>query len=469
MKKSTVIVFCEFKNTNGSKEGIKDEETLFAESSLKAMYNSGHFPQNLPIPLSLDNLEATDGPRVGNWIQSLSPHLKDHYPLDYAFLSSDRSRMVESLHKKLERCSSDYSQVIVLISYATCHAELAVQLMRSIRHSFKTIKIAVGGIHVSSLPIEKLYRLPCDVAVVHEADSVIKKVVDDLVEMGDGANYNLCKVINGFANHTDRKWDWELYLKHTSGLNRFIPRISVKRWCSNRCYFCSKIKSKPLHDGIWQKAERWMNGFCEGVGTDRVHFKICDPEISVDEYENNGAIDFFSRQTFSWDCQMRLFVTDKKKRTGLQKMYISGCTSVFFGVESFQQKALNALGKRIDAGIISSCLKDTSDQGIAVLIPLIIGIPTQTCDDILKDIDTTVELIQKKVVSVCLPQILVIYPGTPFFNNPSRHGIELQNYDMSSVESRIMHSTNQLTTSKIKEMYLFALKTFTDVHNEVWS
>ena len=442
-------------------EDLQVETEFFWENALKAMYVSGHFPLNLPVKLSRENINETDGHRVGNWIQTILPHLSDFGECSYYLIDSNELRYEIEFIKYLTKIYSSGKRVVLLFSFSSCYANLTKILLRKINKNFKDIIVVIGGIHVSSISDDEINSFNFSYAVKGEGDTAIKLI---LIELKEKNRIDVKKILKIKVETNDLKWNWSFYHKYSDKVNRYIPRISINRGCFYNCYFCSKISSQQSDLRIWDLVYKRIDEYSRLLGTKNIHFKICDPELSLDVIPKIGLIDFFKNRSYSWDCQVRVFKVDKTISRLLSQMKLSGCRSVFIGVESFQQHILNSCNKSIKEEDILPCLKAISNVGIAVLVPIIIGLPMQTSSDIAKDIEIISRLIKSKIINVCLPQPLTIYPGTSFFKNPGRHGITLIDYNYEGLEKRIMHRTETMSQKDIITNYKRALLTITGFH-----
>ena len=457
-----LILFCEFSSPSYTLENLEKETQQFWDGALRSMYYSGHFPTNLPVPLTEKNLTETDGHRVGNWVQALSPHLQNKYNVEYLLLPFDQVSIEQKIAKTFNQVCDQFDKIIVLLSYVSCHADIAVTFLK-MSEEYKNIKTIIGGIHVSSICTSELTQLPADYIVLNEGDSVIQTTVERAISSKKTED-SLPIIIYGSAELKDRLWSWDLYLKHSTNINKYIPRISINRGCRNTCFFCSRIATTRQKKDIWEIACNWMDNFANDCGYKNVHFKLCDPEIEINKFAKSNALEFFMNRPYSWDCQMRVFRENKNNRDTLKMFKDSDCTSIFVGVESFQQHIIDACGKNVNAEDIIPCLQSISDQGIALLMPLMIGLPQQNEDDFLADLEMAVDLIKRGIVSTCLPQVLLLFPGTSYYIQNEKHKINLHNYRYKNLEKLIMHKTQDLSTEKIKQLYKKALRTLTEVH-----
>ncbi|MCX5713935.1 MAG: radical SAM protein [Candidatus Omnitrophica bacterium] len=106
----------------------------------------------------------------------------------------------------------------------------------------------------------------------------------------------------------------------------------------------------------------------------------------------------------------------------LRNMYRSGCRFIFWGVESFQQRVLDEMGKGTFVKDIFRILSDSSQVGLKNMILLIQGFPTQSYESQLSD---------ARALYKALPFVhgignhrFWLEEGTDIFNNPRKYNID---------------------------------------------
>lgn len=140
--------------------------------------------------------------------------------------------------------------------------------------------------------------------------------------------------------------------------------------------------------------------------------------------------DLRSELDFTWDCQTR--VESMRRPDIARAMAEAGCTAVYLGVEALVPKHLHYLRKtphpeRYLAELEETVVPNLLDCGLDPYINLQLALP----GEVPEDRKTTEETLRRlgqiarrsgKAVTV-FPQLGVLYPGTPHFNDALQGGV----------------------------------------------
>jgi len=110
---------------------------------------------------------------------------------------------------------------------------------------------------------------------------------------------------------------------------------------------------------------------------------------------------------------------DSLNRPILQSLKDSGVNTLTLGIEDIHDTVLNAINKNMTFEQIDRGIKIIKELGLKVRSHFIIGLPTQTREDMLENINFSDKC--DFYYFLCL----VPYPGTPIFANPSRFGLQI--------------------------------------------
>jgi radical SAM superfamily enzyme YgiQ (UPF0313 family) len=112
-----------------------------------------------------------------------------------------------------------------------------------------------------------------------------------------------------------------------------------------------------------------------------------------------------------WGCQTRVDTIDKEIVYWLKK---AGCRNIFLGLESFSQRSLNEINKRIVFSQIEESLKLLKKYGFTVFASFVIGLPNEK----LKDLIITRDYLKKyrKYIDIATFHFLQPFPGSPLFS-----------------------------------------------------
>ena len=108
-----------------------------------------------------------------------------------------------------------------------------------------------------------------------------------------------------------------------------------------------------------------------------------------------------------WGCDTRI---DCVTLPLLRLMKRSGCRIIFYGIESFCQKTLNALKKGTTVAGIRKGLENTRKVRIQSLAYMMLGAPGETREMILRNS----VILNKCKVDYALWGIVRLFSGTPF-------------------------------------------------------
>jgi radical SAM superfamily enzyme YgiQ (UPF0313 family) len=117
----------------------------------------------------------------------------------------------------------------------------------------------------------------------------------------------------------------------------------------------------------------------------------------------------------SFKCESRVDTFDDELACALRE---SGCTEVFFGIESGNQKFLNGIDKRITLRQIVKAVETAHRRGLKVCGSLMIGYPGETMGDVRE----TIAFSKKLQLDRMQLSILTPFPGTPLFTEAQEQG-----------------------------------------------
>jgi anaerobic magnesium-protoporphyrin IX monomethyl ester cyclase len=371
----------------------------------------------------------------------------------------------------------------------TCQIENSVEISNLTKQIDPSILTVVGGPHVTIVPKEFLEDAKnVDIAVVGEGECTmldIAQCVEGRKQLNEirGIAYRKNGEIRvnparAFIRNLDElpypAYDlvnMELYLNpkkigYRSFRNRAISMIT-SRGCPFNCCFCSvhlhmgrefrAHSASYVIDHIRYVVEKFnvKNVFFEddNLTFDLPRFEaICDgliaEEIKIGWETPNGV---------RADC-LNLNL--------LKKMKKSGCQSVFFGVESGDQRILdNVICKRLDLDRVVEVAKDCRDIGLKTGAFYIIGFPGERKEDMQKTVDFALRLKRDFDVGMHLFFATPSF-GTRLYKECKEKGYIQENLNWNSfAEARQpkgmpLISTQDFAPEEVKEIAQKALKEY---------
>jgi radical SAM superfamily enzyme YgiQ (UPF0313 family) len=308
-------------------------------------------------------------------------------------------------------------------------------------------------------PEESFNFLSPDYMIVGECDEIIRELIKNAENgqafISEGVwNKNEAKqpTQKVSANPHNFNWSWELHNKYSIGLNKNIVNYVNTRSCPFNCHFCGIVKTK-YQEMPPEKVVEQISDLCGTNKSVWVHWETpcCFYDLDIAKKILEGIKEL----NIHFAGQHRVEEPTPAIRNIYKLAADAGLDNLFVGIESMQDGVLNKMNKGNKSHLVEPCLKALTDVGITINSGWIIGIPGQTADDVRRDMDEAVKLIQKGIMAVALPQYLEIYPGTWFWNNAEKLGITLycdvNSYDL--ISRTVAHRTNELSREDIWSLY----------------
>jgi anaerobic magnesium-protoporphyrin IX monomethyl ester cyclase len=141
----------------------------------------------------------------------------------------------------------------------------------------------------------------------------------------------------------------------------------------------------------------------------------------------------------------------------VQKLSLSGLSGITLGIESFDEKILHSIGKKISVESNKNALSLLSKYGIISIGHIILGHINDTRDSIEKTIQYAIDSEMNFAQFYCA----VPYPGTSLHKDAKQHDLirvkDLTKYELCNP---IMDTLNGLTHFEVGEYRKKAIKSF---------
>ena len=279
--------------------------------------------------------------------------------------------------------------------------------------------IVAGGVGFSVMPEAVMAITGVDAGVVGDGESTLTGIADRCQRKASWEDLpNLVLHRNGIFQRT---------AVSTVSLSRIPPMsrtlvdnrryyleggqagVETKRGCPMGCVYCadplakgSTIRLRPPGDVVAELARLL------GQGIEHVHF--CDSEFNVPEdhaLEICGEIirrGLGDRLHWYAYCKPTPF-----SRELAGQMRRSGCRGINFGADSGDEGMLGRLGRDFGPGEILSAARSCRENGIAVMLDLLLGAPGETRESIARTVERMTESGADRIgVTIGVR----VYPGT---------------------------------------------------------
>jgi radical SAM superfamily enzyme YgiQ (UPF0313 family) len=354
----------------------------------------------------------------------------------------------DQLFQKFKDQKDNWPDVIG-ITALTITARGAEESIKALRKAGFDRKIVIGGVHVSLFP-ELGLEWGADLVVTGECEgNIVELLESDAVGIHAGKPMDIKDLPGADWTHHNPQ-------PNTYTGNMFILRnnpgiIMFTRGCPFKCIFCGDtiFNHQPTRYRPPENIEKEMTDLhkrgCQNIF-------VYDDELVGTKIPDGWMKDVADRIEplgMKWVTQGRCSIKHVTKEI-LEDAKRAGCRSIFWGVESFSQKVLNAMHKGITEEDIWHTLRLSKEVGIESGLFTMIGnyMETEedleyTCQQIKKCYDE--DLIEYRQTTVCTAM-----PGTELYDIQVAEGSYVEAPTKGTVMQEIYNSTRYLTKEQIE-------------------
>jgi anaerobic magnesium-protoporphyrin IX monomethyl ester cyclase len=242
----------------------------------------------------------------------------------------------------------------------------------------------------------------------------------------------------------------------------------ASRGCSFRCSFCvpnaisfqRELVHQELNDGrkppvkkasaqrVYEEM-KWL----KDNGYKSVH--ISDDQFLWAKKRTLEICRLIEPLQMEWGMLSRAdFLTDEKIVEALAK---AGCASIDIGVESLQQKVLDAINKDLDVEDVYTAIDLCNKHGISPKLNIMFGTTPQETPE---DIHWTIKKLKELKVTNVMFSIATPFKGTPFFDFCKEKGYLIDESDNLNPMGKAMISYPQLSNQQLEELERLAYRSF---------
>ncbi|MGV8141862.1 MAG: B12-binding domain-containing radical SAM protein [Candidatus Woesearchaeota archaeon] len=316
----------------------------------------------------------------------------------------------------------------------------AIDVAKFLREKYPRGKIILGGAHITAAPLETVERFGIffDVAVLGEGELTIidllktldkKKSLSEVkgiaypdetgktlrftpsrefIEDLDSLPFPAYDLLPDLAEH---------YSPPAHTVKRFPAALLItSRGCPGMCTFCdNKVFGRVLRCHSADYVLKLILHLKKTYGIKEIQFR--DDNFLVFRKRTKELCELLIKKKVNivWSCAGRVDMINPEM---LQLMKKAGCWQIWYGVESGSDKVLAAIKKNTNQEKISRAIIDTKKAGISPGGFFMIGMPTETEQDIKKTIDVLLKLpLDEFHITHLTP-----FPGSEIYASASQYG-----------------------------------------------
>ncbi len=298
------------------------------------------------------------------------------------------------------------------ITATTAQYPNALSLLKRLKKSYSNARVVIGGPHATMAPQECLAD-GFDSVVAGEGEFVIGDFVTGRRSGIIRAPYIQNLDLLPFP---DRSLVADY--NYTIDGKRTATMISA-RGCPYSCSFCcknwgTKVRFRSARNVIREAEEIAKLGY-EGI-------MFYDDEMLFNWERDKQIYEGIHDLGLIWRCFSRAnFLHLKKHRERIRKMANMGCKEILIGVESGSDRILKNINKETTVKMNKKAVKNLYNCGVRVKAAMIVGLPGETE----KTLNETWKFCEEMedFVSDWDFSVLVPYPGSDIYKNPSKYDI----------------------------------------------
>jgi len=367
-----------------------------------------------------------------------------------------------------------WSPDLIGISMQTPMAPKGYRAILELKREVPDVPIVVGGTHPTYMYEEALNN-GADVVVRGEGEYTALELVNTLE--AKGLDYSALKKVDGIA-FRDR--DGEIVVTkprplihdlnelpfpahHLLPMDKYtvfnksvrVAHIMASRGCPYGCTYCitsyywgRKIRFRSAENVVHE-----IEHLVEKYGAKQVAFT--DDELVVNRKFMYDMIKGLKERGLdvTFACGARV---DHVDREYLKFLYDSGCTALYFGVESASQTTIDKIGKKISLEQVRKVFRWIKELKGFAAGSFILGFPWETVEDM----RNTVKFAVRLDPSYAQFTVLTPFPGTPLFESAVKNNLIVDwNWEHYTTIKPVIRGFH-FTAEQLGRMLLYAYRKF---------
>jgi len=203
--------------------------------------------------------------------------------------------------------------------------------------------------------------------------------------------------------------------------------------CTGNCAFCA---ARGMYRRIALRSVESVTREIEGIVAHGIRdVRFMDDTFAVDMDRTTALCERIAGLGVRWGCVLRV---DQVTPALLGAMKVAGCVEVGFGIESFDQRVLDALRKQTTVAQNVAAVHMAHNAGLAVHLFMMISTPGETAGRTVELNIAELDCLRSKFTRLLL-STLMPYPGSAIYRDPARFGALLIEPDPTTYNQHQYH------------------------------
>lgn len=349
----------------------------------------------------------------------------------------------------------DYMPQMVGFSVTTWAADAVRKKIALVKSRYPRMLCVVGGPHATALP-DQMLKGGADIVVRGYGEKILLDVLDAIARNKSWRKVQGISYLADGMVVTNRKPDSHIDLDSLPHPDYAALDLTQYQWCSISssrgcpmgCAFCSDSYLFGRKIRL-----RTPANFCHEL--EKIYFDhnlrrfyFVDEQFTFDEQRVIEICELIARKKLKieWVVNSRV---DSVTLDMLTQMRKAGCISIAFGAESGSNQILKTIHKGLTTTQIEQAILLAKQAGIRVKTSWIVGLPGDMTEQL-----KSISLMEKTQPNHIDVYWLTLYPGTPFWNDPTKYGIYFDPDDLPLTASEKLASTTYGYTHMTKDQVL---------------
>lgn len=246
-------------------------------------------------------------------------------------------------------------------------------------------------------------------------------------------------------------------------LQDFNIQLSTMRGCIGSCNFCVNksywatprlIPIEMIVNELLYLKKYLTEGTIIHIIDNNFTYDKCRLYQLYSSMKNEGVLGYFK-----FECDTLSTLIDVET---IKLLELIGVVKICLGIEDCNDLILKKSKKNVtfyENIEAAKAIKENSSN-ICVYAYWIIGLPGSTIETLEENIFQMQNLILNDVIDIISPKIFIPYPGTEFFNNAEKYGINIMSYNWDLYERRNPPFPYQYRDLDDKTLYNYLIKAF---------